>query len=153
MRRDVQARRAGVLPALLHALIACAVLLGVLAMHALTVGHAPATLGAAVAHPHVVQTAAQLAHETQPTAMAAVAASHCMACDHDATSHHEVDHTSLGVCLAVIAGTLLVWLLAWRRRLPATLNLALGRVALLPGALSPTWRTAPSLSSLCVLRT
>ncbi len=153
MRRDAQARRAKVLPAVLHALIGCAVLVGVLAMHALTVGHAPATLGAAVAHPHVMQTAPHLALDVQPVAIAAVEASHCMACDHDATSHHEVNHTSLGVCLAVVAGTLLVWLLAWRRRLPARLNLSLRRIALLPGALSPPWRTAPSLSSLCVLRT
>ncbi len=152
MRRDLQARRAGVLPAVLHALIACAVLVGVLAMHALTVGHAPAAIGAGVAHAHVTQASSHMPGEGQPVTMAAVEGG-CVRCDHDATNDHEVNHTSLGVCLAVIAGAVLVWLLAWRRRLPASLDLALRRLRALPGALSPAWRTAPSLSSLCVLRT
>ncbi len=151
MRRDMEARRARVVPAVLHALVACAVLVGVLAMHALSVGHAPATLAVGTDHPHVVQSIPHLPGG-ELLGPSGAGPNECTTCDQGVTHHRDIDHTGLGLCLAVVAGAVLVWLLALRSRLPASLDLTLRRPVGLSGALSPARRTAPSLSSLCVLR-
>ncbi len=152
MHGDVTARRVSSPFGLLRALAACAILAGVLAMHALTVGHAPTTFAPPVSHQSAAHVATH-ASDDGARVLGESTADLCANCDDDATRQHGRDHSTLAMCLAVLAAVAVVWLVA-RRRLPhAHVDLTVKRLRVAPDALQPTWRTAPSLSSLCVLRT
>jgi len=150
------------LPGRLRPLVVLALVAGVLAMHALMVGHHSGVSSSAARASSVSATAMHgTAHQTIRTATGlagmelagSVDAEKCVACGHDSPGSSHPGWHLLDLCVAVLlAGAVtMLLLLARGARGPSSFRRAVERAVSSPA--SSRRRRPPSLSQLCVLRT
>ena len=149
-------------PDRLRPLVVLALVAGVLAMHALTVGHQPSpALSAASSAAASVGVMHDTGHRSSGVAAGMTtrgpadsdSADHCAGCGHDGRGSSHAGSHLLGLCVAVLlAGALTLLLFALRGRRRGLLLRAFRPVVISRGAASRRPRP-PSLSQLCVLRT